>query len=80
MLSFVSWKFGEDGEDHVRYIKSHWANMEKYTRGFYTNDLFGEDQSRVNANYRQNYSRLVALKKAYDPGNLFRLNANIKPA
>ncbi|MGD8347222.1 MAG: FAD-binding oxidoreductase [Lysobacterales bacterium] len=79
MLSFVSWKFGEDGSDHVRYIKSHWANMEKYTRGFYTNDLFGEGQDVVNANYRGNFSRLVEIKKAYDPGNLFRLNANVKP-
>ncbi|MEE4293539.1 MAG: FAD-binding oxidoreductase [Xanthomonadales bacterium] len=79
MLSFVSWKYGEDGSDHVRYIKSHWANMEKYTRGFYTNDMFGEGQEVVNANYRGNFSRLVEIKKAYDPGNLFRLNANVKP-
>lgn len=79
MLSFVSWKFGEDGADHVRYIKSHWANLEKYTQGFYTNDLFGEGQEVVNANYRGNYQRLVKVKKAYDPGNLFRLNANIRP-
>jgi len=79
MLSFVSWKYGEDGSDHVRYIKSHWANMEKYTRGFYTNDMFGEGQEVVNANYRDNFSRLVEIKKSYDPGNLFRLNANVKP-
>ena len=79
MLSFVSWKYGEDGSDHVRYIKSHWANMEKYTRGFYTNDMFGEGQEVVNANYRGNFSRLVEIKKSYDPGNLFRLNANVKP-
>lgn len=79
MLSFVSWKFGEDGSKHVNYIKSHWAQMESYTRGFYTNDLFAEGTSVINANYRGNYNRLLQIKQQYDPGNLFRLNANIRP-
>jgi FAD/FMN-containing dehydrogenase len=79
MLSFVSWKFGEDGAEHVKYIKSHWANMEPYTRGFYTNDLFSEGASSINANYRDNYPKLLQIKKQYDPTNLFRLNANIRP-
>ncbi|MGH7554399.1 MAG: BBE domain-containing protein, partial [Longimicrobiales bacterium] len=29
--------------------------------------------------YRQNHERLVAVKNKYDPKNLFRLNANVKP-
>ena len=33
----------------------------------------------VNANYRENYPRLVTIKSKYDPTNLFRLNANVQP-
>ena len=79
MLSFVSWKFGDDGAEHIRYIKSHWARMEPHTRGLYTNDVFAEGQAIINANYLGNFPRLVELKNRYDPTNLFRLNANVPP-
>jgi hypothetical protein len=36
--------------------------------------------SRVHAAYADNYPRLAALSKCYDPKNLFCLNTNIKPA
>jgi len=34
----------------------------------------------VNLNFLGNYERLVEIKNKYDPTNLFRLNANIKPS
>ena len=78
MLSIIGWKYGEDGSEHIKYIKSNWAYLEPHTRGFYTNDMFTETAPMINANYRGNYSRLLEVKQKYDPTNLFRLNANIR--
>jgi hypothetical protein len=39
-----------------------------------------EGQERVQAAYRDNYQRLSAIKKKYDPGNFFCVNQNIRPA
>ncbi|MEU9305289.1 FAD-binding oxidoreductase [Streptomyces sp. NPDC048269] len=49
--------------------------------GGYVNFMDADDQGRdrVRSNYRQNYDRLVALKRHWDPGNLFHLNHNIAP-
>lgn len=75
----VSWNDGTDPEPHVRYIRSYWQTIERFTDGFYTNLGDFESQASMNSNYRGNHARLVNLKNRYDPGNLFRLNANIQP-
>ncbi|MDH4054994.1 MAG: FAD-binding oxidoreductase [Gammaproteobacteria bacterium] len=77
LLSFVSWNTGEDGTEHVKYIKSHWSHVEALSTGFYVNDQYDESQEKVSQTYRENFPRLLKIKKAYDPTNLFRLNANI---
>ena len=78
LLSFVSWKTGEDGAEHEKYINSHWSNVEPFTSGFYVNDQFDQPQAMVNSTYRENFPRLLKIKQKYDPTNLFRLNANIR--
>jgi hypothetical protein len=46
----------------------------------YVNCFSAGEQDRVAAAYGPHYERLAALKTRYDPGNLFRMNHNIKPA
>src|SRR5262249_44539361 len=46
----------------------------------YVNDLGHDDGDLVRMAYGPNYERLAALKKKYDPENLFRFNPNIAPA
>ncbi len=63
-----------------RWVKSGWERVAPLTNGFYVNEIAHDDPAgQVLATYGQNYSRLVALKKRYDPGNLFRMNANVAP-
>ena len=48
--------------------------------GAYVNFMMEEGEARVRATYRDNYARLAAIKRHYDPDNLFRVNQNIPPA
>ena len=45
----------------------------------YVNNLGDEGPGRVQAAYGENYPRLAAVKRTYDPDNLFRANQNIDP-
>jgi FAD/FMN-containing dehydrogenase len=48
--------------------------------GVYINFLTADEADRVRAGFGANYDRLARVKRQYDPGNLFRVNQNIKPA
>ncbi len=81
MMTVAGWPLGvADPAEHIAATRRYWATLEPFTRGFYVNDLAREVTAKeINSNYRGNFSRLVALKKQYDPTNLFRLNANVQP-
>jgi Berberine and berberine like len=56
---------------------SYWEALHPYAAGgAYSNFLMDEGEDRV----RASYERLAQIKTAYDPGNLFHVNQNIKPA
>lgn len=82
MMTMVGWRHGVDEPaEHMEATRKYWTTLEPFTRGFYVNDMPREaTASDINANYRGNYQRLAALKRKFDPTNLFRLNANVQPS
>jgi hypothetical protein len=80
MFAVVSWSLNDDAAPHIRYVKDYWDTLERFTDGYYTVEVADEAQSVVDSNYQGNIGRLRQIKKKYDPGNLFRLNANVEPA
>jgi len=64
----------------TNWCKSYWEALHPYSSGgAYLNFMMDEGQERVQAGYRDNYQRLAAIKKKYDPNNFFRVNQNIRP-
>lgn len=63
------------------WCKDYFDALHPYSAGgAYVNFMMEEGQERVQASFRDNYERLVAVKATYDPTNLFRVNQNIQPA
>jgi len=74
------WPDAADNEANIAWVKDYYAATAPHSdEGGYVNFMAGDDQGRVRANYGANYDRLVAVKRQYDPDNLFRNNQNIKP-
>jgi len=46
----------------------------------YINFMPADEADRVQQAYGSSYQRLAALKRRYDPSNLFRMNQNVAPA
>ena len=73
------WSDVLDSDPHSQWADSYWGKVKEFTDGFYTNDAYGVDAQRAEANYLTNYDRLVEVKTKYDPINLFQINTNIRP-
>jgi hypothetical protein len=62
------------------WAKEYWAELHPHSAGGgYVNFMMEEGQDRIRATYRDNYERLVEVKRRYDAQNLFHVNQNIEP-
>ncbi|WP_330179024.1 FAD-binding oxidoreductase [Nocardia sp. NBC_01503] len=64
------------------WVRDTWDALLPHARSDagYINFLVDDDQQRIRDTYGDKYSRLAAIKAAWDPDNVLHHNANIRPA
>jgi FAD/FMN-containing dehydrogenase len=77
---YGSWTEPDD-EQHIAWVRSTEQAMRPWIRrGMALNFFSAVDETLVRDTFgAAKYRRLVALKRAYDPENLFHLNQNVRP-
>lgn len=74
------WPDPAQNDANIAWVRDFYdATAPHSEEGGYVNFMADDDQDRVRVNYRENYDRLVDVKRKYDPDNLFHLNQNIRP-
>lgn len=77
----ANWSEPADAEANVAWARGFFSAMEPFGTGK-TNLNFpglGDEPEFVRAALGESWERLVRVKRQLDPGNLFRLNQNIRP-
>lgn len=82
LIAVSQWTDEAQDQERIARVRAAWKLIAPYTgAAFYVNAASGEERQRgIAENYGINYPRLQQIKRKYDPGNQFRLNANILPA
>lgn len=74
------WESASEDERCISWSRAFFKAAAPYASGGgYVNFMTEDEAGRVSAAYGSNYSRLVEIKRRYDPENVFHLNPNIRP-
>ena len=75
------WDDPADDARCIAWARDFFRDAAPYASGGVYVNFMPEDESERSLDaYGANYGRLAQIKAAYDPGNLFRANQNIRPA
>jgi hypothetical protein len=76
----ANWKEAKDTERNVAWVRDTFDKRRRLSSGkpsFNFPGLAEDNLAFVHAAFESQYQRLVAVKRKYDPTNLFRLNQNV---
>jgi len=76
----AGWKVPELRREALEWLDDLSRQLRPFARGVYVNSLGDEAPERTAEAYGANHARLRAVKRVYDPDNVFRVNHNIPPA
>ncbi len=81
LLILAQWDERARTDEHVGWARAAFDTLRPHLEdAVYVNNLGREGPDRVRSAYGPNHARLAALKRTYDPANVFRLNQNVPPA
>jgi FAD/FMN-containing dehydrogenase len=81
LLILAQWTEPTRTDEHVGWTRAAFDALRPHLEdAVYVNNLGAEGPERVQSAYGPNHARLAALKRTYDPANVFRLNQNVSPA
>ncbi len=78
----ANWEHPAEDEENIAWVRDFLAAMQPYSDGSRYLNFPGfqeEGDDMMRAAFASKYDKLAALKRKYDPTNLFSLNQNIKP-
>ncbi|TCN35390.1 FAD/FMN-containing dehydrogenase [Kribbella orskensis] len=79
--SYGVWADPAEDARGIAWARNVCADLKPYSTGsVYLNFIGDEGPERVKAAFGDHYDRLARVKAEFDPGNVFHLNQNIKPA
>jgi FAD/FMN-containing dehydrogenase len=75
-----TWQEGADDEANLAWMREAGARLDEFCTGaVYSNFMGSEGDERTKSAYGEKLPRLQALKRAWDPDNVFNRNQNVKP-
>jgi FAD/FMN-containing dehydrogenase len=80
LLILAQWSDPARTDEQVGWTRAAFDAVRPHLEdAVYVNNLGTEGAERVRSAYGPNHARLAALKRTYDPANVFRLNQNVSP-